>query len=89
MRAADDPADLGAATVRLAAIAHATPGDTQVCDETSTPPCAVDLASVLGGLPEAQADYLELRVKLNPTSDGAGGVQVQDWEIGYSCPDAE
>ncbi|AUX42993.1 uncharacterized protein SOCE26_044330 [Sorangium cellulosum] len=24
-----------------------------------------------------------------PTSDGAGGVQVQDWEITYSCADAE
>ncbi|KYF93918.1 hypothetical protein BE20_07960 [Sorangium cellulosum] len=89
VRAADDPAGLDAAPVTLAATAHATPADTQVCDETSTPPCAVDLAGALGGLPEAQADYLELQVKLNPTSDGAGGVQVQDWEIGYSCPDAD
>ncbi|XXX81988.1 DNRLRE domain-containing protein [Sorangium sp. So ce134] len=89
VRAADDPADLEAATVTLAATARATPADTQVCDETSTPPCAVDLADVLGGLPGARADYLEVQVRLNPTSDGAGGVQVQDWEIGYSCPDAE
>ncbi|WP_437338979.1 DNRLRE domain-containing protein [Sorangium sp. So ce394] len=89
VRAADDPAGLDAAPVTLAATAHATPADTQVCDETSTPPCAVDLAGALGGLPEAQADYLELQVKLNPTSDGAGGVQVQGWEIGYSCPDVD
>ncbi|KYF49183.1 keratin associated protein 5-1 [Sorangium cellulosum] len=89
VRAADDPADLDAAIVTRAATAHATPTDTQVCDETSTPPCAVDLAGALGGQPEGRADYLELQVKLNPTSDGAGGVQVQDWEIGYSCPDAE
>ncbi|WP_437910140.1 DNRLRE domain-containing protein [Sorangium sp. So ce327] len=85
VRSADDTADLGAAAVTLAATAHATPADTQVCDDTSTPPCAVDL----GALPGAQADYLELQVTLNPTSDGAGGVQVQDWEIGYSCPDVE
>jgi hypothetical protein len=85
VRSSDDTADLGAAPVTLAATAHATPADTQVCDATSTPPCAVDLAA----LPEAQADYLELQVTLNPTSDGMGGVQVQDWEIGYSCPDAE
>lgn len=32
---------------------------------------------------------LILQVRLDPTSDGTGGVQVQDWEIGYSCPDAE
>ncbi|WP_437971656.1 DNRLRE domain-containing protein [Sorangium sp. So ce260] len=89
VRSADDPAALDAATVTLAATAHATPGDTQVCDETSTPPCAVDLADLLGELPEAQANYLELQVRLNPTSEGMGGVQVQDWEIGYSCPDAE
>ncbi|WP_437593903.1 DNRLRE domain-containing protein [Sorangium sp. So ce1000] len=85
VRSADDTADLGAAAVTLAAAARATPADTQVCDDTSTPPCAIDL----GALPEAQADYLELQVTLNPTSDGAGGVQVQDWEIGYSCPDTE
>ncbi|WP_437479383.1 DNRLRE domain-containing protein [Sorangium sp. So ce1014] len=89
VRSADDLASLDAATVTLAATAHATPGDTQLCDETSTPPCAVDLADLLGELPEAQANYLELQVRLNPTSDGTGGVQVQDWEIGYSCPDAE
>ncbi|WP_437311001.1 vWA domain-containing protein [Sorangium sp. So ce388] len=88
-RSADDPADLGAATVTLAATARATPADTQICDETSTPPCAVDLLDVLGELPGAHADYLEIQVRLNPTSDGEGGVRVQGWEITYSCPDAE
>ncbi|WP_437683829.1 vWA domain-containing protein [Sorangium sp. So ce131] len=89
VRSADDPADLGAATVRLAATAHAVPTDTQVCDETSTPMCAVDLFDVLGELPDAQREYLDVRMTLNPTSTGGGGVQVQDWEITYSCPDTE
>ncbi|WP_437301373.1 vWA domain-containing protein [Sorangium sp. So ce426] len=89
VRAADTPADLGSATVRLAATAHATPTDTRVCDETSAPPCAVDLFDVLGELPDARQDYLEVRMTLNPTSTGGGGVQVQDWEVTYSCPDTE
>ncbi|MGK3984107.1 vWA domain-containing protein [Sorangium sp. So ce136] len=89
VRAADDAADLGAATVTLAATAHATPTNTQVCDETSTPACTVDLFDVLGELPEAQQEFLELQMRLNPTSTGGGGVQVQDWEITYSCPDTE
>ncbi|WP_437283203.1 vWA domain-containing protein [Sorangium sp. So ce375] len=89
VRAADTPANLGSATVRLAATAHATPINTQVCDETSAPTCAVDLFDVLGELPDARQDYLEVRMTLNPTSTGGGGVQVQDWEITYSCPDTE
>ncbi|WP_441286009.1 vWA domain-containing protein [Sorangium sp. KYC3313] len=89
VRAADDPADLASATVRTAATAHATPTDTRICDETSAPPCAVDLFDVLQELPDARTEYLEVRMRLNPTSSGGGGVQVQDWEITYSCPDTE
>ncbi|MGK3993321.1 vWA domain-containing protein [Sorangium sp. So ce1024] len=89
VRAADDPADLGAATVRLAATAHAVPTDTQICEESSTPPCAINLFEVLQRLPDARTDYLEIQMRLNPTSTGGGGVQVHDWEITYSCPDSE
>ncbi|WP_437719207.1 VWA domain-containing protein [Sorangium sp. So ce448] len=89
VRAADDPADLASATVRLAATAHATPTDTRICDEGSMPPCAIDLFDVLQELPDARTEYLEVRMRLNPTSTGGGGVQVQDWEITYSCPDTE
>ncbi|WP_437594616.1 vWA domain-containing protein [Sorangium sp. So ce1000] len=89
VRAADKPADLASATVRLAATAHAAPTDTRICDETSAPPCAVDLYDVLHELPDARTEYLEVQMRLNPTSSGGGGVQVQDWEITYSCPDTE
>ncbi|WP_437917208.1 VWA domain-containing protein [Sorangium sp. So ce302] len=89
VRAADDPADLASATVRLAATAHATPTDTRICDEGSMPACAIDLFDVLQELPDARTEYLEVRMRLNPTSSGGGGVQVQDWEITYSCPDTE
>ncbi|WP_437766963.1 vWA domain-containing protein [Sorangium sp. So ce281] len=89
VRAADAPAGLASATVRTAATAHATPTDTRICDETSAPPCAVDLFDVLQELPDARTEYLEVRMRLNPTSSGGGGVQVQDWEITYSCPDTE
>ncbi|AUX23557.1 keratin associated protein 5-1 [Sorangium cellulosum] len=89
VRSADDPEALEAATVRQAATASATPTDTQICDETSTPTCAVDLFEVLGELPDARRDYLELRMRLHPTSASEGGAQVQDWEITYSCPDSE
>ncbi|WP_438021346.1 hypothetical protein WMF18_20710 [Sorangium sp. So ce315] len=89
VRAADDPADLGAATVRLAATAHAAPTDTRICDESSAPPCAINLFDVLEELPDARTEYLEVQMRLNPTSTGGGGVQVQDWEITYSCPDSE
>ncbi|WP_437719772.1 vWA domain-containing protein [Sorangium sp. So ce861] len=89
VRAADAPADLAGATVRLAATAHAVPTDTRICDETSTPPCAINLFDVLQELPDARNEYLEIQMRLNPTSTGGGGVQVQDWEITYSCPDSE
>ncbi|WP_437322357.1 vWA domain-containing protein [Sorangium sp. So ce394] len=89
VRAADDPADLAGATVRLAATAHAVPTDTRICDEDSTPPCAINLFDVLQELPDARTEYLEIQMRLNPTSTGGGGVQVQDWEITYSCPDSE
>jgi hypothetical protein len=89
MRTADDPADLGAAAEVLVATAHAVPTDTQVCDDSSTPTCAIDLFDALGELPDARREYLDLQMTLNPTSTGGGGVQVQDWEITYSCPDSE
>ncbi|WP_437948905.1 VWA domain-containing protein [Sorangium sp. So ce296] len=89
VRAADDPAELDGATVRLAATAHAVPTDTRICDEDSTPPCAINLFDVLQELPDARTEYLEIQMRLNPTSTGGGGVQVQDWEITYSCPDSE
>ncbi|WP_437805078.1 vWA domain-containing protein [Sorangium sp. So ce1078] len=89
VRSADDPDDLDGATVRLAATAHAAPTDTRICDESSTPPCAIDLFDVLEELPDARTEYLEVQMRLNPTSTGGGGVQVQDWEITYSCPDSE
>ncbi|XXX71685.1 vWA domain-containing protein [Sorangium sp. So ce134] len=89
VRAADEPDDLDDATVRLAATAHAVPTDTRICDESSTPPCAIDLFDVLEELPDARTEYLEVQMRLNPTSTGGGGVQVQDWEITYSCPDSE
>ncbi|WP_438030991.1 vWA domain-containing protein [Sorangium sp. So ce233] len=89
MRTADNTADLGSAAEALVATAHAVPTDTQVCDESSTPTCAIDLFDALGELPDARREYLELQMTLNPTSTGGGGVQVQDWEITYSCPDSE
>ncbi|WP_437494574.1 vWA domain-containing protein [Sorangium sp. So ce1014] len=89
VRSADDPDDLSGATVRLAATAQAAPTDTRICDESSAPPCAVDLFDVLEELPDARTEYLEVQMRLNPTSTGGGGVQVQDWEITYSCPDSE
>jgi hypothetical protein len=89
VRVADDPAALAMAAPRLVATAQSTPTDTQICDETSTPPCSVDLFGALGGLPDARRDYLELQMRLSPTSAGGGGVRIQDWEITYSCPDSE
>ncbi|WP_437738568.1 vWA domain-containing protein [Sorangium sp. So ce1335] len=89
VRAADAPDDLDTATVRVAATAHAAPTDTRICDESSAPPCAIDLFDVLQELPDARTEYLELQMRLNPTSTGGGGVQVHDWEITYSCPDSE
>ncbi|WP_437751160.1 vWA domain-containing protein [Sorangium sp. So ce1389] len=89
VRTADDPDDLDAMTEVSVATAHRVPTDTQVCDESSTPTCAIDLFSALGELPDARREYLDLQMTLNPTSTGGGGVQVQDWEITYSCPDTE
>jgi hypothetical protein len=89
VRSADAAADLATATSHLAVTAHATPTDTQVCNSSSAPLCAVDLFNALGGLPDARRHYLEVSMTLNLNSGGNIAPTVHDWEITYSCPDSE
>ena len=52
-------------------------------------PCPVSLYTALGGLPDAHEKYLQLAIKIFPTSDQNQTPQVHNWEVTYSCPDAE
>ncbi len=87
VRSADTEVGLGSATQHLVATAHATPTDTQVCDASTA--CQVDLFNELGGLPDARRDWLEVTMELNPSMDGTIAPAVNDWQITFSCPDAE
>jgi hypothetical protein len=69
-------------------VAQATP-DTQVCPLAGPAPCPVDLYTALGGLPEARNRYLELQITIQPTSDTNQTPSVNNWQVTYSCPDAE
>lgn len=51
-------------------------------------PCPINLYSILG-LPKAHRKYLQLAMKVFPTSDQNQTPQVNSWEVKYSCPDAE
>lgn len=89
VRAADTVADLATATSHLAASAAAAPTNTQICNSSSAPVCAVDLFDILGELPDARRDYLEVQMTLNPNGAGNLAPSVHDWEITYSCVDSE
>ena len=74
---------LSAATVASAAL------NSQVCPMAGPAPCPVDLFSALGGLPAARRLYLEVQMTLQPTSDANQTPSVNNWQVTYSCPDAE
>ncbi len=69
-------------------LAQATP-NTQVCPLAGPAPCPVDLYTALGGIPEARNRYLELQISIQPTSDTNQTPSVNNWQVTYSCPDAE
>lgn len=87
VRSADTEAGLASATTHLVATAHSTPTDTQVCDASTA--CQIDLYTELGGLPDARRDWLEVIMELNPSMDGTLAPAVNNWQITFSCPDAE
>lgn len=86
-RTADTAAGLAAAPYHALGTAHKAPADTHLCPIGA--PCAIDLFSKLGGLPDASRDLLELSLTLN--QDLAAGLTpaVHDWKLTYSCPPAE
>jgi hypothetical protein len=62
--------------------------NTQVCAMGGPAPCPKNIGSILG-LPDASKRYLELIVNLNPSDDATLVPTVNDWQITYSCVDAE
>lgn len=62
---------------------------TTVATATSANPDAlpgapVDIRAALS-VAEAQAPYAALRIRINPTSNGANSPAVDDWDLQYSC----
>lgn len=82
----DDDVTYGA--LSLPTTAKASP-NTQVCAMGGPAPCPVDLFTALGGVPAARDRYLELEMKVYPTSDTNQTPSVNNWQVTYSCPDSE
>lgn len=70
------------------AIAKASP-NTQVCPMGGPAPCPVNVFNKLGGIPNAQKEYLKLTTTINPSTSGLTTATIHSWEITYSCPATE
>jgi hypothetical protein len=66
-----------------------TSGNEQCPLGSTHPGCRVSLYDALGGAPGAQYAHAEVRAVLKPTTDGSAGPSLHDWELTYSCIDAE
>ncbi|MBK8253305.1 MAG: VWA domain-containing protein [Polyangiaceae bacterium] len=60
-----------------------------VCGLGGPAPCPVSLYTTLNGLPLARQKYLEVVMDIFPTSDANFTPTINDWDVTYSCPDAE
>ena len=85
IRSAETQAGLDSATWIDLATAQASP-DTQTCSMSGPAPCPIDLYSVLRGSPAAHHPFLQVEVKLQPTSDARKPSTIQGWQLSYSCP---
>jgi hypothetical protein len=47
-----------------------------------------DLLAILGGMPRAADDSIELVLTFSPTPDGRLAPTLTSWELSYSCVDA-
>lgn len=56
------------------------------CPTNTTPSCALDVYTALGGLPDAQLQYLAVAVVITPTGDGSAAPTVSSFNVTYSCP---
>jgi hypothetical protein len=62
---------------------------TEVCSISGPTPCPIDIFEEVGGYPAVHHAWLELSVKLTPSSDGAQAPVLNDWRFTYSCLPAE
>lgn len=84
-----DTLTFGALPVAASATAAASP-DTQICAMGDPgPDCPIALDTALGGLPDVHRKYLELVMKVIPTTDESQTPQINNWQVTYSCKDAE
>lgn len=88
VRAAPSEAALEDATFEPWATAEAAT-DTQICSMAGPTPCPIDMFDHLSGYPAAHFAWLELSVKLTPSSDGAQAPVLNDWRFTYSCLPSE
>jgi len=73
----------------VAAVTAGAANANEVCPMGGPAPCPVDLYTALGGLPAARRKYLELVMEIVPTTDETQTPQINNWQVTYSCPDAE
>jgi hypothetical protein len=70
------------------ATAQATPSNTQVCTAFGPAGCPKDLYTLLTPL-NAKQKFLELMITMNPSADQLTAPVVNNWDLTYSCQDAE
>ncbi|MEZ4308837.1 MAG: hypothetical protein R3F14_12425 [Polyangiaceae bacterium] len=61
----------------------------EVCALGGPAPCPVSLYDELGGLPDARKKFLEVVMDFYPTTNQNQTPSLNDWDVTYSCPDAE
>lgn len=83
VRTAVAEAELASAAYRELRVATQAEPD---CTLTSPAGCPVDLFQALDGFPLARDRFLELEMRLNPTSNQVQSPVVHSWRITYSCP---
>jgi hypothetical protein len=89
IRSAPTRGQLNSAEWTSLAEVGATSGNEQCPLGSTQPGCRVSLFDALGGTPGAHHSHAEVRAVLKPTTDGTAGPSLHDWELTYSCIDAE
>jgi hypothetical protein len=87
VRAATTEMGLDIAKSQLVATAHASPTDTQLCSLSGPQGCPIDLFASLGNT--AGYPFMQLDLKVNPSSNQSRTPMLDDWKVSYSCPPAE
>jgi hypothetical protein len=89
-RVASTSAGLSSATYSALGTSKATPlPNTQICSAAGPTGCPINLFTTFGGTPNANSEFLELEITINPSSDKSAGAKVNSWQVSYTCPPSQ